>query len=192
MDGDDFEEALSTAETLQSVLDDLETRSRSFGSALTSALKGAVIEGDSLTEVLQGLATRISSIALDSGLHPLETRLSGMISGFTGSLGQALGYARGGLPGRIEAFADGGVVSGPTYFASGGGIGLMGEAGSEAILPLRRGPDGRLGVGTGGGATAAPQIVFNVTAQDAHSFLKSEGQISAMLTRTVARGRRGL
>ncbi len=34
---------------------------------------------------------------------------------------------------------------------AGGGIGLMGEAGAEAILPLKRGPDGALGVASQGG-----------------------------------------
>ena len=66
----------------------------------------------------------------------------------------------------------------------------MGEAGSEAILPLRRGGDGTLGVAAAGGA--GTQIVFNVTATDATSFRRSEGQISAMLARSVGRGQRGL
>jgi phage-related minor tail protein len=48
-------------------------------------------------------------------------------------------------------FADGGVVGGPTCFRwQGGDVGLMGEAGAEAILPLQRGPDGRLGVAAAG------------------------------------------
>jgi phage-related minor tail protein len=67
----------------------------------------------------------------------------------------------------------------------------MGEAGAEAILPLQRGPDGSLGVASAAGASS-PQIIFNVTATDAASFRKSEGQISAMLARSVSRGRRGL
>ncbi len=67
----------------------------------------------------------------------------------------------------------------------------MGEAGAEAILPLKRGSDGALGVAADGGGQPV-QVVFNVTAQDAASFRKSEGQIAAMLARTVARGRRGL
>jgi phage-related minor tail protein len=84
------------------------------------------------------------------------------------------------------------VVSAPTYFGSAGGLGLMGEAGAEAILPLKRGPDGALGVAAGGGGGGGAQIVFNVTAQDAASFRKSEGQIAAMLTRAVGRGQRSL
>jgi phage-related minor tail protein len=67
----------------------------------------------------------------------------------------------------------------------------MGEAGAEAILPLQRGADGSLGVSVSGGASTQ-QIVFNVTATDAASFRKSEGQITTMLARSVARGRRGL
>ena len=50
----------------------------------------------------------------------------------------------------IAKFASGGVVSSPTLFkfADGGTTrtGLMGEAGPEAIMPLKRGSDGSLGV----------------------------------------------
>jgi phage-related minor tail protein len=81
------------------------------------------------------------------------------------------------------------VVNGPTYFGAGDGLGLMGEAGAEAILPLSRGPDGRLGVA---GGSAGTQIVFNVQATDATSFRRSEQQINAMLARAAARGRRGV
>jgi lambda family phage tail tape measure protein len=70
------------------------------------------------------------------------------------------GYALGGTFGVDAAFANGGtftnrIVSSPTLFkfAKGGAMktGLMGEAGEEAIMPLRRGPDGRLGVSAAGG-----------------------------------------
>lgn len=166
---------LDDAGALSTIFDDLEARSRSFGSALTSALKGAVVDGKGLESVLRGLALRMSDIALSVGLKPLEGLLS---SGLSGLLGGA------------TPFAKGGVVAAPTYFGSGGGgLGLMGEAGAEAILPLKRGPDGALGVATEGGGA---RIVFNVTAQDAASFRKSEGQISAMLTRAVGRGQRSL
>lgn len=179
MDTDELDHALDTANQLKVVLDDLESRSRSFGSALTTALKGAVLEGDSLTEVLQGIASRFSSIALDSGLMPLQNALTGVFSGFTSSLSNAV------------AFANGGVVNGPTTFPLGDGTGLMGEAGAEAIVPLRRGPDGRLGVAAGGEG-APMQIVFNVQAADVQSFRRSESQINAMLTRAVGRGRRSI
>lgn len=170
-------ETLSGAEALSDVIVDLEGRSQRFGAALTSALRSATVGGKGLEDVLKGLGNRLTDIALAAGLKPLEGLLSGAI---------------GNLVGSVTPFADGGAVRAPSFFPMGGGdLGLMGEAGAEAILPLRRGPDGALGVAAGGGGQPA-QIVFNVTATDAASFRKSEGQISAMLARSVARGQRGV
>ena len=80
-------------------------------------------------------------------------------------------------------------MSSPSYFPMGGHLGLMGEVGPEAILPLRRGADGRLGVAAAGGGGGI-NVVFNVTATDAASFRKSEAQVSGMLARAVSRGAR--
>ncbi len=179
------------AEALVSVMDDLERRSQRFGSALTSALQSATVGGKGLDSVLQGLATKLSNIALSAGLKPLENMLSSAVGNLTSGAGSLFAFAKGGVPGRVTPFADGGVVSSPTFFPMAGGTGLMGEAGSEAILPLKRGADGSLGVASSGGG-GGTQIVFNVTASDAASFRRSEGQISAMLARSVGRGQRGL
>jgi phage-related minor tail protein len=70
-------------------------------------------------------------------------------------------------------------------------MGIAGEAGPEAILPLSRGADGRLGV-KAEGRGAPVNITFNVTSPDADSFRRSEGQIAAMLSRAVSRGQRNL
>lgn len=73
-----------------------------------------------------------------------------MVSGITSLFGFADGGAfQGGS--QIQAYADGGVVGGPTFFPMAGGkTGLMGEAGPEAIMPLKRGKDGKLGVSVDG------------------------------------------
>jgi phage-related minor tail protein len=95
---------------------------------------------------------------------------------------------QGGLP---VPFASGGVIQSPIAFPlAGGRFGIAGERGAEAIMPLSRGPDGRLGVAARGGAGVS--VVFNVTAQDAQSFMKSETQVAAMLSRAVSLGQRNL
>ena len=66
----------------------------------------------------------------------------------------------------------------------------MGEAGSDAVMPLARGPDGRLGVRSAGGGAA--NVTVNIAATDVESFRRSEAQVSAALARAVARGRRAL
>lgn len=169
-------EALGEAQALDQVMADLEARSQSLGQTLTRTFATALISGKSLDDTLKGLALRLSGMALSAGLKPLEQMIGSALSGLGG--------------GKVTPFAAGGVVSQPTYFAHAGGAGLMGEAGAEAILPLKRGPDGALGVASdaGGGMT----IHFNVTATDADSFRRSEAQIAAMLARTVRRGQRQL
>jgi phage-related minor tail protein len=153
-----------------------------FGSALTGALKQAVVDGSSLDEVLKGLGRQLAGQALSIGLKPLE----GLLSGFAGHLFAGLTpFAKGGVPGLA-----GGIVNAPTVFGAGGGLGLMGEAGAEAILPLRRDASGRLGVGAGGGAPMT--INVSIATQDAASFRRSEAQIAALMARTVARGNRNL
>jgi phage-related minor tail protein len=80
------------------------------------------------------------------------------------------------------------IVTQPTMFrfASGGAFnqGVMGEAGPEAVMPLRRGPDGRLGVSAPSGASSGP-ITINVDARGT----KSEGDRGAAgaLARDLAR-----
>jgi phage-related minor tail protein len=71
-------------------------------------------------------------------------------------LGLLPGFAKGGAfsHGQLIPFASGGVVGGPTTFAMAGGrTGMMGEAGAEAIMPLRRSKSGALGV-----VGATPQV----------------------------------
>jgi len=63
------------------------------------------------------------------------------------------------------------------------------EAGPEAIMPLTRGADGRLGVATSGAATAA-NITVQISTPDAESFRRSEAYLTGQIARAVARGQR--
>jgi hypothetical protein len=81
------------------------------------------------------------------------------------SIAGAFGFADGGAfsGGRqIQAYANGGIVGGPTYFPMAGGkTGLMGEAGPEAIMPLKRGKGGKLGVSVEGNSGSV-NVVNNI------------------------------
>lgn len=161
-------------------LGDAERLTRGFGRALGDALEGGVVKGRSLTDVLRGLGSRLSELALSAALKPVENALGGVFSGLTQS-----------LLGGVKPFAKGGVLSSPTVLGAGGAaFALAGEAGPEAVLPLTRGADGRLGVAASGGAGG--HVTVNITTPDIDGFRRSEAQVSAALARAVARGRRGL
>lgn len=91
-------------------------------------------------------------------------------------------FANGGtFANGIQPFAAGGIVDRPTLFkfANGGALrnGLMGEAGPEAIIPLRRGRDGKLGVAGGGGST---NVTVNVDASGGTQVSGNPGQAEAL------------
>ncbi len=164
------------------------TGSKDLGRVLTGAFDDIIAGGLSLREVLRNVAADLARLAIENvfgGASGGGFDLAGLLGGaFEGCGGPPSGS-------RVRAFAKGGVLSGPSLFPMAGGMGLAGEAGPEAILPLARGADGRLGVATQGEARPIT-VTFNVTATDAGSFRRSESQIAAMLSRTVSRGARNL
>jgi phage-related minor tail protein len=171
---------------------DLERISASFGRRITGAFEDAVFSGQSFGTTLRSLALDLSKLSLRAALQPLQAAAS---SGFAELFSGLTGFATGGVVGgpMPRAFAEGGVVASPVTFPLGNGrTGLAGEAGPEAILPLARGADGRLGVRAAEGGGGAVTVHMNITTPDAESFRRSESQIAAMLTRTAGRGQRNL
>ena len=79
------------------------------------------------------------------------------ISSLVGGMFTANAHGNAFLNGAITPFARGGVVNRPTIFPMARGMGLMGEAGAEAVMPLTRLPGGDLGVRSAGGG-----VVVNV------------------------------
>lgn len=92
----------------------------------------------------------------------------------------------------MQAFANGGVVGGPTVFPMRDGrTGLMGEAGPEAIMPLRRTSSGRLGVEVAGGAGGGSTQV-NVTVNADGSSQSSGPDDMAQLGKRIGDAVRGI
>jgi lambda family phage tail tape measure protein len=175
-----------------------------FANAIAKAFAQATVGGKQFDEVLKGLALRLDSLAVAAAFKPLARGLAG---GFTDLLGTIFGSGTGSsgkpprssgggvlynLPDGIQPFASGGVIGTPSYFPlASGGLGLAGEAGPEAIMPLTRGPDGSLGV-VASGAAAPANVTIHIATPDAESFRRSEAYLTGQIARAVARGQRSL
>ncbi len=151
---------------------------------IKEALKSGELSWQTFAGAVAGIARNLANRLIDQAFKPIEDALfrafsgagTGGGGGLFGWIGSAIGglfgiggFARGGAfvqAGEITAFARGGVVNRPTVFPFASGVGLMGEAGPEAILPLRRGPGGRLGVEMTGGGPAPQQATRIVNVLD--------------------------
>ena len=128
---------------------------------------------DSIEDGLDNLQQRLLQMVADNLMEKLlggfgssETGSAG--AGIAGFIGKLFGSEKGNAftqGSAIEAFSAGGIPDGPRLFPMAQGRwGVMNEGlDKEAILPLKRGADGRLGVHASGGGQAAPlTIQFNM------------------------------
>lgn len=166
--------------------------SNGIGGGLRRAFDGLMFDGLKLSDALKTVAKSMIDTVYGIAMKPVQNALGGAVaSGLQGLLGGLMPFEKGGSfsQGRVLPFAKGGVVAQPTGFAMRGGRGLMGEAGPEAIMPLARGADGRLGVQAAGGGRAVT-VVMNITTPDVQGFQRSQTQIAAQAQRMLARGQR--
>ncbi|KPQ06774.1 MAG: DNA photolyase [Rhodobacteraceae bacterium HLUCCA12] len=170
---------------------EVDALSRSMGSGLRRAFDGVVFDGMRLSDAMRQVGRSISDAIYGTAMRPFQGAVGGALASLIGgALPGILPFANGAgfAQGRVLPFAQGGVVSGPTTFAMRGGLGLMGEAGPEAIMPLARGPDGRLGVRAAQASGRPVSVVFNITTPDVAGFQRSQSQIAAQMRRLLARG----
>jgi hypothetical protein len=190
-----FESELKAMQgTLASTSREVNVLSGGISRGLRRAFDGLVFDGMRLEDALKGVAQAMIDAAYSAAIRPVTSHFGGLLAQGIESVVSGFGlFAKGGsfAQGRVMPFAQGGVVSGPTTFPMRGGVGLMGEAGPEAIMPLKRGADGKLGVAVQGGAAARPvQVVMNISTPDVEGFRRGQTQIAASMTRLLSRGQR--
>lgn len=176
---------------LEKSLFNAEHMGKRFSSNLLSAFDAVALKGKSLSDTFKSLAMSLSNMVLKAAFAPLQ---QGIASSVTGLLRGLVPFANGGVlkSGTPVPFANGGVISSPIAFPlAGGRTGIAGEAGAEAIMPLARGTDGRLGVVARGGG-GGPAITINISTPDVEGFNRSQTQVAAMIARAAALGQRNL
>jgi hypothetical protein len=164
----------------------------SLNSNLESVISGIVSGNKTLAEsfadLYLGIADQLFKVlALQhmlnatSGIFSMIPGLSSVAqTGIIGGGAMVDTFSKGGV---VERYASGGIVSQSTAFPMTNGIGLMGEAGAEAILPLSRDSKGNLGVKS---ESSPVNIVFNISTPNAESFRRSEAQIASRMSRALA------
>ncbi|MBC7740229.1 MAG: phage tail tape measure protein [Candidatus Saccharibacteria bacterium] len=163
-----------------------------FSGGLRRAFDGVVFDGMKLSDALKGVAKSMADTVFNTAMKPVQNAVGGMLAnGINALMSNAMPFAKGGAfsQGQVMPFAKGGVVAQPTSFGMRNGTGLMGEAGPEAIMPLTRGADGRLGVQAAGSGRPVT-VVMNISTPDVQGFQRSQSQIAAQAMRALARGQR--
>lgn len=141
---------------------------KSFNAVANTIARAAVSGKTSIDQLVDAILADFERVAISQFIvKPIE----GIVGSLAGSLGNAIG----------GALASGGpVAAGESY--------LVGEQGPELFTPSSSGaisPSGAM-------APARPSVVVNINTPDAQSFLKSQSQIAAMMSRALARGQRNL
>ena len=158
--------------------------------------------GNAALNVLDSILSKMTDVGVDYLFNAMGA--AGWFSGNSAEFSTAsggfdyVGYDDAFNAGMADAglFAKGGVFSNGVYnsptlfkFANGGQFGVMGEAGPEAVMPLRRGPDGSLGVQADGvGKDVVVNVYNNSNAQaSVNQRQTSQGtEIDVMIDQLVA------
>ncbi len=129
------------ADTIQSSMED----------AFMSIVDGTKSAEDAFKDMARIIIKELYKVLVVQQLvGSFEAGGGGILGSLFGAIQADGGAWQGGS--QIKAYANGGIVGGPTVFPMARGkIGLMGEAGPEAIMPLKRGANGKLGVQAEGG-----------------------------------------
>lgn len=158
-----------------------------MGRVITSSFVSMAKQGEKFSDTLKKIAAQLIEIAAQKTiLDPLVGQLGKSLATATGGTDIG-GFLAGGL--KLFGFADGAVFNSPVAMSSAGGFrGVMAEAGPEAVMPLQRGPGGKLGVAVTGGSQNAGNVVnvsFNVAGDATEATL---AKMREMAERVFAQG----
>lgn len=148
-------------------------------SAFMSIVDGSASVEDAFRNMMRNILLAVyEQMVAQPAAAGISNLLSGVFGGLTGGLRtQANG---GGWNNGVQFFANGGVVNAPTMFGHSSGLGVMGEAGPEAVMPLKRGADGKLGVSAGGGGSLTVNVVMDPSTGALGAFVQDQaGQVVA-------------
>lgn len=143
-----------------------------------SGASGGVINGGALEGPTLSGATLDTTAAASSG-------------SWLDSLAAFLPFANGGaFKGGVRFLANGGILNGPTMFGTSSGMAVGGEAGTEAVMPLVRGSNGKLGVANHGGGGGG--VTVNISTPNYQSFAhpQSQAQVASQISKAVYQSRR--
>ena len=186
--GEKIEELRKELETLADPINQIiagaEAIGQAFSTSFTGLINGSMSAQQSLASFFQNIANYFLDMASKMIAKYIEMQIIGLASkllpSFSGIFGPGgapdysgasvsvpnqYSYSANGnvfAQNGIVPYAKGGIVDRPMMFPFAKGIGLMGEAGPEAIMPLKRGADGKLGVAGGGGGGTS--VTVNVDA----------------------------
>ena len=169
---------------LTSFNDSIKTVGEGMSDVFIKGIKGME---DALTDFVMGgklsfksLANSIIKDMVRIAIQQSITKpLSGWFSGLFSAKGNVFENGQ-----HVTAYAKGGVINKPHFkYMADGGVAVAGEAGSEAVLPLKRGADGNLGVISQGGSSTS--VVVNVDATGGSEVQGEEGQ-ARMLGKLIA------
>lgn len=202
LEGPELEEAIAglnksfsqTGDAGNDTFKQLESAVRGWGNAFTDTMADMVMTGKGrFSDLADSIMRDLLRIQIQKSItDPLVQGGTAFLDDLFGPAASANGNVFSG--GSVVPFATGGVVTSPTYFPmAGSNVGLMGEAGPEAIMPLRRGSDGKLGVSAQVGGAQNVRVVLEnrgapKEAQQANVEFDADGMVLRVLLDDERRG----
>ena len=223
--GSKIEELKKSLADLQDPIKQVMAGAQAIGEAFSTSFKGLIDGSMSAQEALAGFFKSIANHFLDMASQMIAKYIEMQIIGlaqqfFPNMFGSQFGFKGNSFLGSaafgagfqapafslnangnvfaqngIVPYAKGGIVDRPMMFPFAKGIGLMGEAGPEAIMPLKRGADGKLGVAGGGGGGVSVGAI-NISVQNTGDSLSPAaqkqiaGQVQGIVMATLVDQRR--